>query len=85
MLMTCRSRERLEHLRALARDVVGKQAGAGLFWFALERDVDPHQPETFWGPLWQTAKAQCIPPFVGIMVWCGGVTTSTQRIRWRDE
>jgi hypothetical protein len=56
MLMTCRSRERLEHMRALARDVVGKQAGAGLFWFVLERDVDPHQPETFWGPLWQTPK-----------------------------
>jgi Replication-relaxation len=57
MLMTCRSRERLEHMRALAREVVGKQAGSGLFWFALERDVDPYQPETFWQPLWQTAKS----------------------------
>jgi hypothetical protein len=56
MLMTCRSRERLEHMRALARDVVGKQAGLGLFWFALEGNVDPYQPETFWNPLWQTPK-----------------------------
>ena len=56
MLMTCRSRERLEHMRALAREVVGKQAGSGLFWFALESDLDPYQPESFWGPLWQTPK-----------------------------
>ena len=50
MLMTCRSRERLEHMRELARKVVGKQAGLGLFWFAwkvplirisLRRSGDP--------------------------------------------
>jgi hypothetical protein len=56
MLMTCLSRQRLEHLRALAREVVGKQAGHGLFWFGLEGDVDPYRPETFWNPLWQTPK-----------------------------
>ena len=53
--MTCRSRERLEHMRELARKVVGKQAGLGLFWFCLESDIDPFQPATFWGPVWQTA------------------------------
>ena len=55
MLMTCRSRERLEHMRELARKVVGKQAGLGLFWFCEESALDPFQPATFWGPVWQTA------------------------------
>jgi hypothetical protein len=56
MLMTCLSPERLEHMRALAREVVGTQAGSGLFWFALEREIDPFRPETFWSPIWRTPK-----------------------------
>jgi hypothetical protein len=56
VLMTCKSRERLEHLRDLAREMVGDHAGAGLFWFTTEQQVDPYDPEAFWGPIWYTPK-----------------------------
>jgi hypothetical protein len=56
VLMTCKSRERLEHLRDLAREMVGKQPGAGLFWFTTEREVDPYRPQDFWGPIWSTPR-----------------------------
>jgi hypothetical protein len=60
VLTTCKSRERLEHLRELAREMVGGQRGAGLFWFTTEREVDPTAPERFWKPIWWTPKEQ--PP-----------------------
>jgi hypothetical protein len=56
VLMTCKSRERLDHLQDLAREMVGDQPGAGLFWFTTEQQVDPYHPEAFWGPIWHTPR-----------------------------
>ena len=56
VLTTCRSRERFENLRSLARDVDDKQTGSEMFWFAEESDIDPHRPEGIWQPIWQTPR-----------------------------
>ena len=56
VLTTCRSRERFENLRALAREVDDKQTGSEMFWFGKEDDYDPHQAESLWQPFWQTPR-----------------------------
>jgi hypothetical protein len=56
VLTTCKSRERAEGLRLIAREVDDRKQGSFMFWFAPEEDYDPYRPESMWGAIWWTAR-----------------------------
>jgi hypothetical protein len=56
VLTTCRSRERAEGLRQIAREADDRKQGSFMFWFVPEELYDPYQPESLWQPIWQTPR-----------------------------
>jgi hypothetical protein len=56
VLMLCKSEDRKENLRYIAREADPKGIGLSMFYFASEKNLDLLDPLTILKPIWQTPK-----------------------------